>query len=173
MHGGALNPELLDDTWHWPLLQQRRRQLKITRDTFPRVGCTNTLHQFGNSLSESPRMLCVYSPSGQEEFFREVGTPVTARESHLTELATAKQTAFSHYGAAGLRRNIKPNCSEVIVENVVVNIGPEFHAEVEESIDSDLEKPLLPGLAPGALLSRVVKIRDARPESIAQDLRKI
>src|SRR5438552_5750974 len=39
----------------------------------------NTPHQFHNYSSKPVRMLCICSPSGQEEFFKEVGVPVTTR----------------------------------------------------------------------------------------------
>jgi quercetin dioxygenase-like cupin family protein len=39
----------------------------------------NSPHQFHNAFSRPVRMLCVCSPAGQEEFFKEVGTPVATR----------------------------------------------------------------------------------------------
>lgn len=39
----------------------------------------NSPHQFRNASAEPARMLCICSPSGQEEFFKEVGTPVATR----------------------------------------------------------------------------------------------
>jgi hypothetical protein len=36
----------------------------------------NAPHQFHNASSEPVRMLCICSPAGQKEFFRELGVPV-------------------------------------------------------------------------------------------------
>src|SRR5438309_10835739 len=39
----------------------------------------NAPHQFHNSSSAAARMLCICAPAGQEEFFKQVGTPVATR----------------------------------------------------------------------------------------------
>ena len=39
----------------------------------------NAPHQFHNASSQPTRLLCICSPAGQENFFREVGTPVATR----------------------------------------------------------------------------------------------
>jgi quercetin dioxygenase-like cupin family protein len=36
-------------------------------------------HQFQNKSGQSARLLCLCSPAGQEEFFKEVGVPVATR----------------------------------------------------------------------------------------------
>ena len=54
----------------------------------------NAPHQFHNSSAQSARMLCICSPSGQEEFFREVGVPVTTRTSPPPKLDETAQAEF-------------------------------------------------------------------------------
>lgn len=39
----------------------------------------NAPHEFHNVSSQPARLLCMCSPAGQEDFFREVGIPVAAR----------------------------------------------------------------------------------------------
>ncbi len=52
---------------------------------------SNAPHQFHNSSSKTVRMLCLCSPSGLENFFMQVGTPVEARTTHAPELDRAEQ----------------------------------------------------------------------------------
>ncbi len=54
----------------------------------------NAPHQFHNSSSRPARMLCICSPAGQEEFFREIGVPVATRTTPPPELDEAAQAAF-------------------------------------------------------------------------------
>lgn len=54
----------------------------------------NAPHQFHNSSSKPVRMLCICSPAGQEEFFKEVGTPVAARTTPPPKLNAEQQAAF-------------------------------------------------------------------------------
>jgi len=54
----------------------------------------NAPHQFHNSSSQPVRMLCICSPSGQEEFFKEVGVPVAMRTTAAPKLDEAAQAAF-------------------------------------------------------------------------------
>ena len=54
----------------------------------------NAPHQFHNSSAKPVRMLCICSPSGQEEFFMEVGVPVATRTSAPPKLDEAAQAAF-------------------------------------------------------------------------------
>ena len=54
----------------------------------------NAPHQFHNSSASSARMLCICSPSGQEEFFREIGVPVATRTSPPPKLDEAAQAEF-------------------------------------------------------------------------------
>ena len=54
----------------------------------------NAPHQFHNASSKPVRMLCICSPAGQEEFFKEVGTPVATRTSLPPKLNAAQEAEF-------------------------------------------------------------------------------
>jgi mannose-6-phosphate isomerase-like protein (cupin superfamily) len=54
----------------------------------------NAPHQFHNLSSAATRMLCICAPAGQEEFFKEVGTPVATRTTAPPKLGKAAQEAF-------------------------------------------------------------------------------
>jgi quercetin dioxygenase-like cupin family protein len=54
----------------------------------------NAPHQFHNVSSSPARMLCICSPSGQENFFREVGVPVATRTAPPPKLNEKEQAAF-------------------------------------------------------------------------------
>jgi mannose-6-phosphate isomerase-like protein (cupin superfamily) len=54
----------------------------------------NAPHQFHNSSSSPVRMLCICSPSGQEEFFAEVGVTVATRTTPPPKLDQAAQAEF-------------------------------------------------------------------------------
>ena len=54
----------------------------------------NAPHQFHNSSGQPARIFCICSPSGQEEFFREVGVSVTTRTSLPLKLDKAAQAEF-------------------------------------------------------------------------------
>ena len=51
----------------------------------------NAPHQFHNSSQGAVRMLCICSPAGQEEFFKEIGVPVATRTTPPPELDAAAQ----------------------------------------------------------------------------------
>jgi quercetin dioxygenase-like cupin family protein len=53
----------------------------------------NAPHQFQNRSRQPARLLCVCSPAGQEEFFREVGVPVATRTTPPPSLDEAAQAA--------------------------------------------------------------------------------
>jgi quercetin dioxygenase-like cupin family protein len=55
----------------------------------------NAPHQFKNKSRQPARLLCVCSPAGQEEFFREVGVPVATRTTPPPSLDEAAQTVFA------------------------------------------------------------------------------
>lgn len=55
----------------------------------------NAPHQFRNASSKPVRMLCICSPAGQEEFFRELGTPVAMRTTPPPKLNTEQQAVFT------------------------------------------------------------------------------
>ncbi len=54
----------------------------------------NAPHQFRNTSSQPARMLCICSPSGQEDFFREVGVPVATRTTPPPRLDPAALAKF-------------------------------------------------------------------------------
>jgi quercetin dioxygenase-like cupin family protein len=54
----------------------------------------NAPHAFTNASGQPARLLCMCSPSGQEKFFLEVGTPVTTRTEAPPPLDEATQAAF-------------------------------------------------------------------------------
>ena len=54
----------------------------------------NAPHQFRNKSEQPARLLCVCSPAGQEEFFMEVGVPVSTRTTPPPKLDAAGQSAM-------------------------------------------------------------------------------
>jgi len=54
----------------------------------------NAPHSFTNASTQAVRLLCICSPSGQEEFFKEVGVPVATRTTPPPKLDEAAQAAF-------------------------------------------------------------------------------
>jgi quercetin dioxygenase-like cupin family protein len=56
---------------------------------------TNAPHQFQNKSGEPARLLCICSPAGQEEFFREVGVPVATRTTPPPPLDREGDAAFA------------------------------------------------------------------------------
>src|SRR3984893_18111957 len=54
----------------------------------------NAPHQFQNKSDRSPRLLCICSPAGQEEFFAQVGVPVATRTTAPPRLDETAQAEF-------------------------------------------------------------------------------
>jgi quercetin dioxygenase-like cupin family protein len=54
----------------------------------------NAPHQFHNASSSPVRMLCICAPAGQEEFFKEIGTPVASRTAPAPKADAAQDAAF-------------------------------------------------------------------------------
>jgi mannose-6-phosphate isomerase-like protein (cupin superfamily) len=54
----------------------------------------NAPHRFHNTSSEPARLLCICSPSGQEEFFEQIGVRVATRTTSPPKLTTEQQEAF-------------------------------------------------------------------------------
>jgi quercetin dioxygenase-like cupin family protein len=54
----------------------------------------NAPHAFTNASGEPVRLLCICAPSGQEEFFLQVGQPVATRTEPPPKLDAAAQQAF-------------------------------------------------------------------------------
>ena len=55
----------------------------------------NAPHQFQNKSGKPARLLCLCSPAGQEEFFREVGVPVATRTTPPPPLDREAEAAFA------------------------------------------------------------------------------
>ncbi|HEY3988479.1 MAG TPA: cupin domain-containing protein [Acidobacteriaceae bacterium] len=60
----------------------------------------NAPHQFRNPSVQPARVLCICSPAGQEDFFKEVGIPVATRTAPPPPLDAAAQAAFREKVAA-------------------------------------------------------------------------
>ena len=54
----------------------------------------NAPHHFQNSSNEAVRLLCLCSPAGQEELFREIGVPVPTRTTAPPRPTPAEQEAL-------------------------------------------------------------------------------
>src|SRR5271170_931099 len=54
----------------------------------------NAPHQFHNASDHPVRLLCICSPAGQEEFFKELGTAVATRTSPSPKVDAAQQAEF-------------------------------------------------------------------------------
>ena len=54
----------------------------------------NAPHSFTNASEQPARLLCMCSPSGQEEFFMQVGVPVASRTAAPPKLDVAAQAEF-------------------------------------------------------------------------------
>ena len=54
----------------------------------------NAPHHFQNKSGQPARLLCLCSPAGQEEFFKEVGVPVATRTTSPPPLDEAAEAAF-------------------------------------------------------------------------------
>ena len=54
----------------------------------------NAPHQFHNSSSLPARMICICSPAGNDQFFREVGVPVATRTTPPPQLDKQETIAF-------------------------------------------------------------------------------
>jgi quercetin dioxygenase-like cupin family protein len=54
----------------------------------------NAPHQFQNKSGQAARLLCLCSPAGQEEFFKEVGVLVATRTTSPPSLDKEAETAF-------------------------------------------------------------------------------
>jgi mannose-6-phosphate isomerase-like protein (cupin superfamily) len=60
----------------------------------------NAPHQFQNKSQGVVRLLCLCSPAGQEDFFREIGVPVASRTTPAPKLSGAEQQAFREKSGA-------------------------------------------------------------------------
>ena len=55
---------------------------------------SNAPHQFRNASFQPVRMICICSPAGNDEFFREVGVPVATRTTPPPTLDDAQMVVF-------------------------------------------------------------------------------
>lgn len=55
---------------------------------------SNAPHQFRNASAKPVRLLCLCSPAGLENFFKEVGVPVATRTTPPPKLSPAAQAEF-------------------------------------------------------------------------------
>ena len=55
---------------------------------------SNAPHQFHNASSNPVRMICICSPAGNDEFFREVGVPVATRTTPPSRLDGMQMAEF-------------------------------------------------------------------------------
>jgi quercetin dioxygenase-like cupin family protein len=60
----------------------------------------NAPHSFTNASEQPARLLCICSPAGQEEFFREVGVSVATRTTPPPKPDGAAETAFREKAGA-------------------------------------------------------------------------
>jgi quercetin dioxygenase-like cupin family protein len=60
----------------------------------------NAPHQFQNKSAGLVRLLCLCSPAGQEDMFREVGVPVATRTTPAPKLSEAELQAFKEKSMA-------------------------------------------------------------------------
>jgi len=54
----------------------------------------NAPHSFTNASMQAARLLCICAPSGQEEFFAQVGVPVSTRTTQVPKPDEATQAEF-------------------------------------------------------------------------------
>ncbi|RYG45726.1 cupin domain-containing protein, partial [bacterium] len=57
-------------------------------------GKKNAPHAFRNVSESAVRLLCMCSPAGQEEFFSQIGVPVSTRTAQPPKPTEAEQAAF-------------------------------------------------------------------------------
>ena len=97
--GGGPGPHRHDFEETFILLEGEMEATFRGEKTTVRAGQTlhipaNAPHQFHNSSPSAARLLCLCSPAGQEDFFREVGVPVATRTTPPPKLDEAGMKAF-------------------------------------------------------------------------------
>lgn len=97
--GGGPPPHRHDFEETFILLQGEIEATFRGKKSIVRAGDTvnipaNAPHQFHNASSKPTRLLCICSPAGQENFFREVGTPVATRTMPPPKLDERQQAEF-------------------------------------------------------------------------------
>lgn len=97
--GGGPGPHRHDFEESFVLLEGEMTATFRGRQETVRAGQTlhipaNAPHQFQNHSGAVTRLLCICSPAGQEDFFREIGVPVATRTTPPPELDEAGMAAF-------------------------------------------------------------------------------
>ena len=97
--GGGPGPHRHDFEESFILLEGEIEATFRGQKTVVRAGQTlhipaNAPHQFHNSSATAVRLLCICSPSGQENFFQEVGVAVATRTTPPPALDQAGMQAF-------------------------------------------------------------------------------
>jgi len=97
--GGGPPPHRHDFEESFTILQGQIEATFRGKKTVVKVGETvsipaNAPHSFTNTSSQPARLLCICSPAGQEEFFTQVGVPVSSRTSPPPKPDKATQAAF-------------------------------------------------------------------------------
>jgi quercetin dioxygenase-like cupin family protein len=97
--GGGPPPHRHDFEEMFSILEGEIEATFRGRKTIIRSGDTvnipaNAPHQFQNKSEQPARLLCLCSPAGQEEFFKEVGVSVATRTTPPTPLDEDAEAAF-------------------------------------------------------------------------------
>ncbi len=94
--GGGPSPHRHDFEETFILLEGEVETTFRGKKSIVRAGDTvnipsNAPHQFHNASSKPARLLCICSPAGQEEFFRQIGIPVATRTTAPPKLDKSQQ----------------------------------------------------------------------------------
>lgn len=97
--GGGPPPHRHDFEEMFSVLEGEIEATFLGQRTIIRAGETinipaNAPHQFRNKSAQPARLLCLCSPAGQEEFFKEVGVPVATRTTPPPPLDAKAEAAF-------------------------------------------------------------------------------
>jgi quercetin dioxygenase-like cupin family protein len=97
--GGGPPPHRHDFEETFILLEGEMEVTFRGRKSIARAGETinvpsNAPHQFHNSSSQDVRLLCIASPAGLDEFFKELGVPVATRTTEPPKLDQEQQREF-------------------------------------------------------------------------------
>ena len=97
--GGGPPPHRHDFEEMFSVLEGEIEAVFRGKETIVRAGETinipaNAPHQFQNKSAQPARLLCLCSPAGQEEFFKEVGVPFATRTTPAPPLDQEAEAAF-------------------------------------------------------------------------------
>ena len=97
--GGGPPPHRQDFEEMYSILEGEIEATFRGEKTIIRAGETSNIpaiatHQFQNKSGQPARLLCLCSPAGQEEFFKEVGVPVATRTTPPPPLDKEAEAAF-------------------------------------------------------------------------------